>query len=73
MALLLRILRTRRPRSRNQRSPVKQLPFEWVEEPDRDALPEIDLPAETIRSVVALMARVLIALVRPSEGGTDER
>ena len=52
---------------------MKQLPFEWVEEPDRDALPEIDLPAETIRSVVALMARVLIALVRPSEGGTDER
>lgn len=52
---------------------MKQLPFEWVEEPERDARPEIELPPQTIEAVIALMARALVALVRPSGEAADDR
>ena len=43
---------------------MKQLPIEWIEEPDLSRTPEIDLPQQTIETVVVLMARALLAIVQ---------
>lgn len=51
---------------------MKQHPFEWVEESDPEPRPEVELPPEAIETVIALMARALIALVRPSGEVADE-
>jgi len=51
---------------------VKQLPIEWIEDPDLIGAPEIDLPPQTIETVVVLMARALLALVRVSEEASDD-
>ena len=55
---------------------VRQLPFEW---PHRDPRPRVDVvPIDTtmIESLVALMARAMIAIVRgvdPTQEDADER
>jgi len=52
---------------------VKQIPFEWVEAVDQDVRTQIELPAEAIETVVALMAQALVAIVRAREEAGDER
>ena len=52
---------------------MKQLPIEWVEELEQVALPEIELPPETVETVIVLMARMLTAIVIGSGEVTDER
>ena len=55
---------------------MRQLPFEW---PHRDPRPRVDVvPIDTtmIESLVALMARAMIAIVRgvdPTQEDADER
>lgn len=51
---------------------MKQLPIEWIEEPDMSRTPEIDLPPQTIETVVVLMARALLAIVQASEEASDD-
>ncbi len=51
---------------------MKQLPIEWIEEPDLTRTPEIDLPPQTIETVVVLMARALLAIVQASEEASEE-
>ena len=52
---------------------MKQHPFEWVEEPEQDEQVEVDLPPATTKALIALMARILVHLVRPSKEANDER
>jgi hypothetical protein len=51
---------------------VKELPIEWVEKPDPNRIPETELPSEAIETVIMLMARALVAIVRVSEEASDE-
>ncbi len=51
---------------------MKQLPIKWIEEPDMSRTPEIDLPPQTIETVVLLMARALLAIVQASEEASDD-
>lgn len=52
---------------------MKQHLIEWLEVDDRGAQPAIDLTPEALETVIALMARALIALVRSSEENVDEQ
>lgn len=52
---------------------MKQLSFEWAEEPELDERVEIELLPAVSESVLAAMVLILICLVRPSEEKSDER
>lgn len=52
---------------------MKQLSFEWAEEPELDEPVEIELMPAMTESVLAAMVRILICLVRPGEEESDER
>ena len=55
---------------------MQQIRFEWAEkiEQIRRAEPvEVELTQETISALIALMARVLISVVRVAEEAADER
>jgi len=52
---------------------VQQILFEHVEVPDEDEALENRLPEEMSEEVVALMARLLISIVRRRGDGDDDR
>lgn len=52
---------------------MKQLPFEWALEPEHDDRIEFELTPAATEAVIALMARILINVVRPSKEASDER
>ena len=53
---------------------MKQIPFEWAEQTDPGEPGEVVLDPETTETVIELMARTLIAVVRlAEEEANDER
>lgn len=55
---------------------MRQVPFAWPERGDGEELDAVVLAPETMETVIALMARVLIAVVRgaaPAAEDADER
>jgi hypothetical protein len=52
---------------------VEQKHFEWVEQNERSEQNKVALELETTKTVITLMARVLIAVVRAAEEASDDR
>lgn len=52
---------------------MKQTAFGWSEVTDTEEASKVHLDRETSEAVLALMARLLIALVRETEEACDER
>ena len=52
---------------------MEQKHFEWVEQNESGEQNKVALEPETMKTVIALMARVLIAVVRAGEEATDDR
>jgi hypothetical protein len=52
---------------------VEQKHFEWAEQTERGESDKIALEPETMETVITLMARALIAVVRAAEEATDDR
>lgn len=49
------------------------MPFGWAEQGDPEKPCEVVLGPETTETVIVLMARVIVAVVRPAEEVDDER
>ena len=52
---------------------MTQIPFEWIEEAGSGEQTTVAMEPETAQTVIALMARALIAVVRSIEEAADER
>lgn len=52
---------------------MTQIRFEWIEEAGSGQQSTVAVEPETAQSVIALMARALIAVVRSVEEAVDER
>jgi hypothetical protein len=52
---------------------VEQTHFEWAEPIERSEPSEVVLEPETVEALIPMMARALIAVVRPAEEATDDR
>jgi hypothetical protein len=52
---------------------MKQIPLDLPRPVEPHRVPEVALPDETIESVIALMARLLGAVVRAAREPADER
>jgi hypothetical protein len=64
----------RKRRRQSRRTAVEQRRFAWAERKKLDNQDsEIEIDPETTEAVIALMARLLIALVRAGEEAGDER
>jgi hypothetical protein len=51
---------------------MKQVPFEWEEEPPLDKHSEVKLDPAVTEAVIPLMTSLLIRLVRPVQEADDE-
>jgi hypothetical protein len=51
---------------------MKQVPFEWDEEPPLERHAEVELDPMATEAVIPLMASLLIRLVRPAQEVDDE-
>jgi hypothetical protein len=61
------------PMATKQVMTVEQKHFEWVEQNERSEQNKVALELETTKTVITLMARVLIAVVRAAEEASDDR
>lgn len=52
---------------------MTQIPFEWIEEARCGEQSPVAVEPETAQSVITLMARALIAVVRSVQEAADER